>query len=525
MLLVFLVLERNRQPLMLYNMKMLLRENPVQYILTSLLVFAALAGNPACAAEEGEGKREALELTRDTTALDRKGDDRTVSYADILEPVTPAVVSVYTKRVIDNDPRREALEEMLRRYFGAPPREESSEPQNEEPVPSGLGSGFIVSENGYILTNNHVVRGMENTDPDEITVKLRDGREFEAELVGADRETDVALLKIDAENLPFLILGDSEKLRVGDIVFAIGNPLGIGLTVTQGIVSAKERTDLDILPGGYESFIQTDAAINRGNSGGPLVDGRGRVVGINSAILSNFAGGNIGLGFAIPVDLAAGIAEALAAGEEVRRGFIGIVPGPLDRNLANAFGLDSTKGAMVNRVTPGLPADAAGLRHGDVILTINGTQVDSVGDLIYLISSLKPESTAVLGIVRNGERENIDVVLGDRADLIDSALGNNTSRAPRSPLEGVTLRPATASLRAEYNLPDDVEGLVVTEVDGASPYARKLPPGAVLLEVNGQKPDSVKALREVLKGPDELNTLYVYFDGRYTYTTLQVSDE
>ncbi len=491
--------------------------------LVAVLGIVSFTLNPAHAAEEDEPAP--LKLARDDTPLDRKGDDRIVSYADILEPVTPAVVSVITSRVQQVDPRREALEEMLRRYFGAPPREEEPEAApDDEPKATGLGSGFIVSADGYILTNNHVIKGLDDSEPDEIAVKLRDGREFVAELVGTDRETDVALLKIEAEGLPHLTLGNSQELRVGDIVFAIGNPLGIGLTVTQGIVSAKERTDLDILPGGYESFIQTDAAINRGNSGGPLVDGRGRVVGINSAILSSLGGGNIGLGFAIPIDLAANIAESLALGEEVRRGFIGIEPGPLDRNLAQAFGLNTTKGAVVNRVTPGLPADEAGLQHGDIILTVNGTQVDSVGDLIYLISSLQPDSTATLGIVRGGEHEDIDIVLGDRAELIDAALGGR--KAPgKEVLEGVVLRTVTNELRDEFNLPEDLDGLIVTEVDGDSPYARKLPPGLVLIEVNQQPVTNDEELSKALKGPGELNTVYVYFDGNYTYSTLKVKDE
>lgn len=476
-------------------------------------------------AEEGNSD-EAFTIQRDFSPLTQADSGKIVSYADVLEKITPAVVSIHTSHVMEVDPRREALEEMMRRYFGMPPRSSENVPEPEaEPEPSGLGSGFIISENGYILTNNHVVKGPRDEAPSMIIVKLNDGRELDAELVGADAETDVAVLKIDANELPFATLGDSSQLRIGDIVFAMGSPLGIGLTVTQGIVSAKNRTDLGILPGGYESFIQTDAAINRGNSGGPLVDGLGRVVGINSAIISDsYFGGSIGIGFAIPIDLAASVMKSLVEGGEVQRGFIGIRPEPLTRKLAEAFGLDSTKGAVVARVTPGLPADEAGLRHGDVILTVNDERVDSVNDLIYLISRLNPGTTAELGISRAGKAQFVDVVLGDRSSLIEQTFSQQSAKAPQELLKGITVKPVTDKLRADFNIPEDVSGLWIESITENSPYRGEFLPGMVLIEINGVALDSVEAGRNALKEAGKVNALYLYFDRQYTYTTLTVEE-
>lgn len=490
---------------------------------TSGLFTAEHAGNLLAAEEE---KAAPVELKRDTSELDRSNSARIVSYADVLDPITPAVVSIYTAQVRETDPRREALEEMMRRYFGMPQQDAPESPQSDTPEPSGMGSGFIVSKDGYILTNNHVVKGLNNTTPDEITVKLRDGREFDAELIGSDSQTDVAVLKIDTDDLPFLTIGDSSQLRVGDIVFAVGNPLGIGLTVTQGIVSAMDRTDLGILQGGFESFIQTDAAINRGNSGGPLVDAEGRVIGINSAIISDsYFGGNIGIGFAIPIDLAANVMESLVEGGEVRRGFIGIRPEPLTRELAEAFGLDNTKGAVVARVTPDLPADKAGVRHGDVILTVNGDRVDSVNDLIYLISKLEPGTIAKLGVSRGGKDQSIDVELGDRSALIEGAVGDAYSKPQEKLFEGVKIKPVTDVVRGEFDIPDDVSGLLVEEVTQGSPYGRTLAPGVVIIEINGNAVSSIDEAKAALKPDGKVNSVYVYFEGTFTYTTITVKKE
>ncbi|WP_269540064.1 trypsin-like peptidase domain-containing protein [Cerasicoccus fimbriatus] len=454
-------------------------------------------------------------LERDTAPLERNGP-RIVSFADVLDDVTPAVVSVHTSHFAELSRQ----EKMLRRYYG----------MEDNPTVSGVGSGFIVTPDGYVLTNNHVVAGgRSNVKADEIIVQLDDGREFEAVVVGADPQSDVAVLKLntaDGEALPYLRLGDSSQLRVGDIVFAAGNPLSIGLTVTQGIVSALDRTDLGIYASrngpGYENFIQTDAAINRGNSGGPLVDAEGRVVGINSAIAST-SGGSIGIGFAIPINFASQIMDSLVNDGEVRRGFIGVQLDSLDRQLAQAFGLSSSRGALVVRVTPGLPGEQAGMRHGDVVTAVNGQGVDSVQELIYLISSQAPGTDVALTIFRNQQYLDLDVTLGDR----DALLSGPTRPAPKpEPMEivepdtlikGVSVTPITPRDRREHEIPGNVDGLLISGV--TDKYAELLSPGMVIESINGQEVANFDEALAALS-PDGVNRLYVFHEGGYRYVPL-----
>ena len=290
------------------------------------------------------------------TPVDRSNLGAIVSFSDVLENVNPAVVGVYPSRIVRvSDRRSNPYDELLRRYFGFPIPEDQGGVAEERKLPQGIGSGVIISDDGYILTNFHVVTDERGAQADEILVKLTDDREFTAEVVGSDQRTDVAVLKIDAENLPSLEMADSDKLRVGDIVFAVGNPLGVGLTVTMGIVSATGRSDLHLLGReGYENFIQTDASINPGNSGGPLVDAVGRLVGINTAIISR-TGGNIGIGFAIPITLARNVLLNLIESGTVKRGFLGVNIRNLDPDMAEAFGLEDTEGALIEDAKDGPP--------------------------------------------------------------------------------------------------------------------------------------------------------------------------
>lgn len=496
---------------------------PLAFTFAGAAVVAGLAANELLAQDD----LPAVKLERDAKPLDRNGP-RIVSYADVLEQVTPAVVSVRTTEYAELSAREREMQEMLRQYYGLPDAQDEDDPI----ISQGLGSGFMVTPDGYVLTNNHVVSGHRAESTAEIVVQLSDGREFEAEVIGADPNSDVAVLKIDvgSEQLPYLRIGDSSQLRVGDIVFAVGNPLRVGLTVTQGIVSALERTDLGILGSrrgpGVESFIQTDASINRGNSGGPLVDAEGRVVGINSAIASP-TGGSIGIGFAIPINLAQQIMHSLVNDGEVRRGFIGVELAPLDRQLARAFGLPSSRGALINRVNPGLPGDQAGLQHGDVVVGVNGQQVDSVRELIYLISTQAPDSTVTLAVVRERQEMNIDVKLGDR----DALLGGmqlpkreQPKADPKPPVEqelapGITVAPVDSATRARYGLPREVDGLVVTGLGDNANYGDYLQEGMVIQDINGVKvkslDDAQKALRQ-----DGANRLYVYFDEYHRYVPL-----
>ncbi|GHC11686.1 Do family serine endopeptidase [Cerasicoccus arenae] len=482
-------------------------------------VVAGFAANQLLA----DNELPAAKLQRDTTPLDRNGP-RIVSFADVLDKVTPAVVSVHTSHVA----KMSNQERMLRRYYGMQdPRQ-----QEEEIIMRGLGSGFLVTTDGYVLTNNHVISSQRDGDAaEEIIVQLDDGREYDAIVVGTDPQSDVAVLKIEVgnEKMPFLPLGDSGQLRVGDIVFAVGNPLEVGLTVTQGIVSALERTDLGILSSrkspGMESFIQTDAAINQGNSGGPLVDAQGRVIGINSAIASP-NGGSIGIGFAIPINFAASIMDSLVNDGEVRRGFMGVELAPLDRKLAQAFGLNSSRGALINRVNPGLPGDRAGLRHGDVVVGVNGRQVDSVRELIYLISSQAPGEDVTLTVVRERAEQDIDVTLGDRGELLTGMQRPQRELRPAPPqiepdplVKGVNVRVVDQTARARHKIPADIDGLLIVEV--SDKYAEVLSPGMVILSVNGHDVTSLEAAKNALS-PEGVNRLYVYFEEYHRYIPLIV---
>jgi len=319
------------------------------------------------------------------------------SYADAVRLATPAVVNVYTTKEVD---RRGAPEDPLYRYFFGDPR------GGADKVAS-LGSGVVATADGYVLTNNHVVQAA-----DEIAVALADGRQFEATLVGADPESDVAVLKIDARDLPAITFGRSESLHVGDVVLAIGNPFDVGQTVTMGIVSALGRTNLGINT--FENFIQTDAAINQGNSGGALVDASGNLVGINTAIFSRTGGGSIGIGFAIPAALVTQVMEQLIKTGKVVRGYFGVEPEDITPETAELLKLPREDGVVLKGVQRSSPAGKAGLEPGDVMLTINGQPVSNSRAMLNQIAQLPPGSNAQVRVVRGGKELDLQVGVGER---------------------------------------------------------------------------------------------------------------
>ncbi len=324
------------------------------------------------------------------------------SLAPMLDQVTPAVVNISTRSRVKVKDNPLLSDPFFRYFFNLPQRQRERESQS-------LGSGVIVdAKEGFIITNNHVI-----DKADEITVTLRDNRKLKAELIGRDPETDIAVIKVEPTKLSAVELSNSDALRVGDFVIAIGNPFGLGQTVTSGIVSALGRSGLGIE--GYEDFIQTDASINPGNSGGALVNLRGELVGINTAILSPGGGGNVGIGFAIPVNMVQDVMHQLIKHGEVKRGRLGIYVQDLTEELANAFGLKNLKGAVVSQVMDESPAENAGLRAGDVIVQLNNRIVDSTGDLRNIIGLLRVGSTVDMEIVRNGKRKNITVVVTEQA--------------------------------------------------------------------------------------------------------------
>jgi serine protease DegQ len=405
--------------------------------------------------------------------------DEVPSLAPMLEEATPAVVSI---AVEGTQTSRQRVPEMFRYFFGAP-----QEQVQERPF-RGLGSGVIIdAENGYVVTNNHVV-----DNADEITVKLTDGREFKAKKLGSDEQSDIALLKIEPDDLKALPLADSDALRVGDFVVAIGNPFGLSQTVTSGIVSALGRSGLNI--GGYEDFIQTDAAINRGNSGGALVNLHGELVGINTAIFGP-NGGNVGIGFAIPANMMKNLVDQIAEYGEVRRGLLGILGSDIDAGLAEAMNAEVNIGAFVSEVQPDSAADKGGLQAGDIITAINGRQLSSFQELRAKIASMGAGAEVELTVMRKGKTMNVDVVLDDATDTTVTAAQIHPA------LEGATL--------ANGEDADGNAGVIVSEIERGAPAARiGLQAEDVIIGVNRVRTSSVAEFRNALdeaKGVIALN--------------------
>jgi len=469
----------------------------LKYFTLGLLLATGLYAIGSLFAEKAETKPSTATLRIDPTTVG-EGSGVVTSYADALEPVRPAVVSVYsTKFVRYRTPGTRFNDPLFDRLFGRP-GQETVRPEQ------GLGSGVIVSPEGYILTNNHVVEGA-----DEIRVLLTDNRELVAKVIGTDPKTDVAVLKIEAENLPSAILGDSDKLRVGDVVFALGNPLGIGQTSTMGIVSATGRRGLGLLDKGddpgYEDFVQTDAAINMGNSGGALVDARGRIVGINTAIISTTRG-NMGIGFSIPINLASYVMHSLIESGSVLRGYLGVNTQDLDPNLATEFGVKDGKGVLITGLESGGPAELAGLRRGDVVIAMNGRTVSTVDEFRLNIAQIRPGTEIAVQYLRSGATAEAKVILGQRAD---------EAAATGEFIDGVSVVPVNDQMRREYQLAAETNGLVVTEVNRRSRYATLLPVGTVIEQVNQQPATDLRSARAAIR--EGRNVLLVSYRGFYRY--------
>jgi serine protease Do len=399
------------------------------------------------------------------------------SYADLVSRVSPAVVTIRsTERARPAQQFPFMDDPGFREFFG------DRLPQQPEQRVQGVGSGVIVNADGYILTNHHVVDGAM-----DIKVELTDNRTFTAKLVGSDQPSDLAVLKIEARSLPTLSLGDSDKVRVGDVVLAVGNPLGIGQTVTCGIVSAKGRAT-GLSDGSFEDFLQTDAAINRGNSGGALVSTSGELIGINSQILSP-SGGNIGIGFAIPSNMAKAVMEQLMKTGKVRRGMLGVTIQSMDADLASSLNLSAARGAIVTSVQTGGPAERAGLKRGDVITAVNGQTIADTNVLRNLIASMAPGTNITLTTLRDGHDQNFQLALAllperQRTDSEDTDSGGGTSGTERF---GLNLQPLTAEMAPRFGLDATDQGLLVTKVDPVSNAANAgIRQGDLIQEVNRQ---------------------------------------
>ncbi len=445
-------------------------------------------------------------------------DGTRTSYADVVQRTAPAVVRIEaeSKNRQSQLPGTQPEDDFFRQF--RIPR------QNQPRVERGMGSGVIVSADGTILTNNHVVDGA-----DRITVRLADNKEFEAKLVGSDQPSDLAVLKIEAQNMPFLTLGNSDQVRVGDIVLAIGNPLGIGQSVTAGIISAKgRRTGLS--DGSFEDFLQTDAPINRGNSGGALVNLTGELIGVNSQILAGGSGGNIGIGFAIPSNMARSVMQQLVENGRVRRGRLGVGIQNLTSELAREFKISEQSGVLINEVQPNSAAAKAGVQRGDVITAIDGERIEDSNVLRNKIAGTVPGTEIRLTLLRDGNQIEVKAKL-DELETENAANPNrdqsnqNGENNPQnqSGKLGLSLQPVTPEMAKRLNLASGAEGLVVTDVNQSGPAAEAgIARGDVILEINRQPVGSIDAVQAALNASGN-NPILVLISrgGRTVYLTVR----
>jgi serine protease Do len=436
---------------------------------------------------------------------------RAGSYAPLIKEALPEVVNIASSRMVhrsDEESNPMFDDPLFRQFFGDKgPR--SREPQQEKE--QGLGSGVIVATNGYILTNNHVVDGAT-----DIKVSLRDKREFTARIVGRDPKTDIAVLKVDADHLAAIPLGDSSKVQVGDLAFAIGDPFGVGQTVTMGIVSATGRANLGIED--YEDFIQTDAAINPGNSGGALIDGKGELIGINTAILSH-SGGNQGVGFAIPVNLAKRVMDQIVDHGHVVRGFLGATIQDVTPTMAKALGLNDAEGVLIGDVTAKGPAAQAGLKPGDVVMKMNGQSVADSAALRLQVSQTDPGTTVPLTVRRGNSTLDLNVKLGELpADHEKTA----EDRSNLQSLQGLQVEPLTPAVRQQLHLGQESHGVVISQVDpNGAAAAAGIREGDVVEEVNHQPITRVSEFEQAMQSASgQAILLRVMRDGTGFYVAI-----
>jgi Do/DeqQ family serine protease len=424
------------------------------------------------------------------------------SYAPVVERVMPAVVTIRVEKRASMTPTSQQMpDDLFRRFFG----DQMPQMPRGRMVPRvqrGLGSGVIVTGDGYILTNNHVVDGAS-----EVKIELSDRRAFTAKVIGTDPATDLAVVKIDAKDLPTLQLGDSDAVKVGDVALAVGNPLNVGQTVTYGIISAKGRTTPADNADSYQDFIQTDAAINHGNSGGALVNAAGQLIGINSQILSP-SDGNIGLGFAIPSNMAKHVMDQLIATGTVRRAKLGIRVQYITPDLAASMNLPSVKGALVAGVDPGSPAEKAGVKQGDVITSYNGRQVEDNNQLRNAVSLTKPGTSVPVEVLRNGRTERLNATVGELEPAKARSASPSEERGEGK--FGMTVQPLTPDLAEEAGVPRGTQGILVADVDPSGIAAESgIQPGDVIEKVDGRAVKSADELRSALDRKDGKPSLVI----------------
>lgn len=512
-------------------MRKYIRNLKAQYAMAILAGALVIGGGAALFEQEAHAKDKnnpAPKVQVDNAPIQRERQMVT-SFSSVVKKVSPSVVKVYTtfKGKEMGEPSNPFFDDpIFRRFFG-----DQSGPENgrngrmkRTPAPKqvGVGSGVIVSQDGYILTNNHVV-----DNADEVKVQIGDaGEELSAKVIGTDPKSDIAVLKIDArdKSFPAITVADSDKIEVGDVVLAVGNPFGIGQTVTMGIVSATGRATLGLE---YEDFIQTDAAINMGNSGGALVDADGRLVGINTAILSR-TGGNQGIGFAVPVNLARSVMDSIIEHGRVIRGYMGVNIQDITPGLAEKFGIKDREGALVSDVSENSPAKKAGLKNGDVIVELDGKPVRDSRHLKLQVAQIAPGKEVPVKVSRDGDVTELTVTLKEFPQDKDLAKnGKADSGSAGDVTDGITVDDVSAQARQQFNIPNNIKGALVTDVDPDSAGAAAgLRPGDVILEIN-RKP--VKSSEEAVAMTEDLKSdsvlLRVWSRGGSRFVVLKKSDK
>jgi len=483
-------------------------------------VVAAGAAYGLAEASQTRASAADLNVPLQETSISRDGLPRG-SYAPIVAKVSPAVVKIETTTTI-NSPEIQNFpgfnDPFWKQFFG---NQFGQQFQLQAPGPEveyGIGSGVIVTQDGYILTNNHVVDGAK-----EVQVTLADGRQFTGKVVGRDPKTDIAVVKIDANDLPTVPMADSHNVKVGDVVLAFGNPFGVGETVTEGIISAKHRSDMGIEH--YEDFLQTDAAINPGNSGGALVDIDGRLVGINTAIMTR-SGGSQGVGFAIPSDLARSVMESLIQYGHVTRGYLGVMIQNVTPSLAPQFDLKNDNGAIVSEVEPDGPAAQAGFKDGDVIVNFNGDQITDSSQLQLDVAGTKPGSKVPVQVVRNGDEKTFDVTIGPLPGAQQVAEAGPQNSNDNGTLNGVGVSNLNQQARQQYNIPKDVGGALITQVDPTSASAQAgLQPGDVIESINRHPVTNADEAVQLTEHPrNKITLLRIWADGGSHYVVVNESN-
>lgn len=513
----------------------MLRYSRQSLILTVLLVFTFAAG-VLFISVLGAGSPKPAPASAVTTQQPAESPQATSQGKDLLNQfsaafeaaaakVNPSVVPIFSEQVtkVQNPFGQFFGDDFFRRFFG-----DQGAPgggQQKQTVRS-LGSGVIVSNDGYILTNNHVVDGS-----DKLTVMLQDKQKYTAKVVGRDPQTDIAVIKIKADNLPVASLGNSDNVKVGQWVIAVGNPFNLMHTVTAGIISAKGRSSMNLAD--YEDFIQTDASINPGNSGGALSDLDGNVIGINTAIYSPNGTGNVGIGFSVPINMAKNVMNALIAGGKVSRGYLGLLPQDIDESLSKALNLKTTEGSLVGDVTSGGPADKAGIKRGDIITTFNGTKVTGSTQLRNLVAEAKPGSDAKVELLREGKKQDVTVTLGERPKNLASSNGGESEgdneggsdEEQSSQKLGLAVQTLTSDIAKQLKYEGD-HGVVITSVTpGSAAEDAGLQRGDLIKEVNRKSVSSVKefnaAAKTISKG--EAAALLVRRGANTFYVALQLA--